>query len=82
MLEAELSLTLKKLEDLEAKDIGRAEEIARLESELNDVLLSNKSTESTKGNDLDQIAMVSDLEKQLVDAQNRILEIQQSQKKI
>jgi early endosome antigen 1 len=78
LLEAELSLTLKKLEDLEATDIGRLDEIARLESKLQDALLSNKSTESTKGNDLDQIAMVSDLEKQLVDAQNRILEIQQS----
>ena len=79
LLEAELALTMKKIEDLEANDIGRAEEIAKLESELKDALLSNKSTESTEGNDLDQIAMVSDLEKQLVDAQNRILEIQQSQ---
>ena len=79
LLEAELALTMKKIEDLEANDIGRAEEIAKLESELKDALLSNKSNESTEGNDLDQIAMVSDLEKQLVDAQNRILEIQQSQ---
>ena len=78
LLEAELALTMKKIEDLEANDISRAEEIAKLESELKDALLSNKSNESTKGNDLDQIAMVSDLEKQLVDAQNRILEIQQS----
>ena len=78
LLEAELALTMKKIEDLEANDISRAEEIAKLESELKDALLSNKSNESTEGNDLDQIAMVSDLEKQLVDAQNRILEIQQS----
>ena len=79
LLEAELSSTLKKLEDLESRDDKRLEQIANLENELAEAIASNDSEGSDTNEDLNQIAIVDELESQLLEAQNRILDLQKLQ---
>jgi chromosome segregation ATPase len=79
LLEAELSSTLKKIEDLESRDDKRLEQIANLENELAEAIASKDSEESDIEVDLNQIAIVDELESQLLDAQNRILDLQKLQ---
>ena len=76
LLESELATALKNLEEFESRDQQRVEEIAKLEKELADIASPKPSLNPEINKDLDQIAMVSTLESQLLDAQNRILDLQ------
>ncbi len=73
LLESELATALKKLDDIELEDSEREERIASLETEISQtksLIESQPKNESTM--DANQIAMVSQLEEQLMEAQNRL----------
>ena len=77
LLESELADALKKLDDIELQENAREEKIANLEKEISQAKLlieSNPKNEPTM--DANQIAMVSQLEEQLMEAQNRLSKLE------
>ena len=78
ILENELASALQKLDNLENNDVIRNRKIASLEQEI----IETKAildTESEKGStDDEQVAIVTQLEEQLVNAQNRLDQIEKS----
>ncbi|MBT3667345.1 MAG: hypothetical protein HN548_07680, partial [Opitutae bacterium] len=83
LLENELAAALKKLDDIEIQDKTRENQIASLEKEI----ARTKSLIDTKPNvetamDDNQIAMVSELEEQLMEAQDRLAKLENMPKEL
>jgi chromosome segregation ATPase len=77
LLESELADALKKLDDIELQDNEREERIASLEKEiLQTKSLIESQPEDESAMDANQIAMVSQLEEQLMEAQNRLSKLE------
>ncbi len=77
LLETELAAALKKLDDIEIEDRAREEQIAKLEKEISQTkLLIEAEPKDESMMDDNQIAMVSQLEDQLMEAQNRLSKLE------
>ena len=75
LLEKELAASLKKLDELEDKDISRKREIAKIENEIIE-LKSQLTDQSDNGSlaDDEKLQIISQLEEQLQEANNRLAE--------